>query len=135
MFAQLWSAFQWTFFRNPLSRRLGRPLAALHIWLCTNSLPSIEWHPESRRLSAVGKQKNNKRASWVVVGLMIGSLVMYPMYATVAVVLWPQSLVPILMFVFMNIVAGAAAQQVPRLARVPDENGDLNDPGILEAGG
>jgi hypothetical protein len=135
MFARLWSATLRAVFRNPLSRRLGWPLAALHVWFCSNTLSFVEWHPKTRRLDTATESEGNEFAAYVV-GFMQGSLLIYPMYATAtALVFRPQSALSGLLIGFVSLVTGAAASQITDLATLPAEAGDLNDRGIVETGG
>ena len=135
MFTRLWSAVQWLFFRNPLSRRLGRPLAALHVWFCSNTLAGVEWYPETRRLDTANEREHSESAAYAV-GFMQGSLLLYPMYATaIALLFSPYGTLGGLLIVFVSLVTGAAASQITEIATLPAEEGELNDHGIVEAGG
>jgi hypothetical protein len=135
MFQRAWSAVHWAFFENPLSRRLGRPLAALHVWVCSQTMSSVEWHPETRRLDTASEREGNESAAYLV-GFMQGSLLMYPMYATaIALLFSPQSALSGLLIGFVCLVTGAAANQIIKIATLPVEDGELNDRGIVEAGG
>lgn len=135
MFARVWSAVQWLCFRNPLSRRLGRPLAALHLWLCSHTLSAVKWYPETRRLDTASENEGDESAAYFI-GFMQGSLLVYPMYATaVALVFSPHGTLGGVLIGFVSLVTGAAASQITDLATLPAEAGDLNDRGIVEAGG
>jgi hypothetical protein len=135
MFQRVWSAVQWAFFGNPLSRRLGRPLAALHVWVCSQTMPSVEWYPETRRLETASEREGNEYAAYLV-GFMQGSLLVYPMYAIGIALLFKAPIaLEAIVVVFVGLAGGAAASQITKIATLPVEDGELNDRGIVEAGG